>query len=353
MIESRADFAVLGATPQARLVAGLLASVHGKSVIFQGESQAGYRLPRGIDLSVGLITRPETWALLKAGIPETTKLVGRIGKRSWTRLDPIFFADGIAGREALSYVRHMAGAFGIAAERVPSNLLGNGREGLMLRDAVQLRVPLLEPALDRWLDRHKVRRVESEVAIGVRADGSATCMMGEERIDIGQAILADDAALLAHLPASAWPDLLQRQVASTILTEPTEPIAAPVMHQIDSGAVLTQHGDRGIVAFGPGAVGEFSTALGTLLGSQRAVRQAGQSSYTRVVTIDRAPAVGRVGGTGPDVLVGFGSIGAFLAPAIARWLCGVATAGEGAWLAARLINRAGVASAVSDVGEQR
>lgn len=354
MTESRADFAILGATTQARLVAGLLASVHGKSVVFFGESQAGYRLSRGIDLSVAPITRPETWALLKAGVPETVRLVGRIGKRRvWTRLDPVFFADAADGREALSHVRHMASAFDMAAERMPAKLLGGGREGLMLRDAVLLRGPLLEPALDRWLDQHKVRRLAGDAVMTMRADGSGECVSGDDRIEIGQTILADDPAILARLPATKWPALLRRQVASTILTEPTEPIAAPIMHQLDNGLVLTQHGDRGIVAFGPGEIGAFAATLGPLLGSQRALRQAGQSSYTRLVTLDGAPAVGRVNGTGPDVLAGFGSIGAFLAPAIARWLCGVATPTESAWLGARLIDRSGIGSPVGDVGDRR
>jgi hypothetical protein len=353
MTESRADFAILGATTQARLVAGLLASVHGKSVVFRGESQAGYRLSRGIDLSVAPITRPETWALLKAGVPETVKLIGRIGKHAWTRLDPVFFADAASGREALSHVRHMASAFGLAAERAPASLLGSGRDGLMLRDAVLLRGPLLEPALDRWLDQHNVLRLPGDAVVTIREDGSAECVTGDDRIEIGQTVLADDPAILSHLATINWPALLRRQVASTILTEPTEPIAAPIMHQLDNGLVLTQHGDRGIVAFGPGNVGAFAAALGTLLGSQRAIRQAGQSSYTRIVTLDGAPAVGRMKGTGPDVLAGFGAVGAFLAPAIARWLCGVATPGESAWLSARLVDRSGIGSPVGDVGEQR
>ena len=71
MTEAHADFVVVGSTPLARLVAGLLASVHGKTVVFSGESQSGYRLPRGLDLSVAPITRPETWALLKAVLPES------------------------------------------------------------------------------------------------------------------------------------------------------------------------------------------------------------------------------------------------------------------------------------------
>lgn len=354
MTDQRADFAVLGATPQARLIAGLLASTHGKSVVFGGESQAAYRLPRGVDLSVGAITRPETWALLGDSVNETIKLVGRVGKRrSWSRLDPIFFADGAAGREALAHVRHMASAFGLAAEQVPGNLLGAGREGIVLRDAAMLHGTALEPALDRWLDQLNVRRLDGDSPITLRADGSAEHVLGNDRIEIGQTVLADDAAILAHVPATTWPALLRRQTASTILTEPTEPIAAPIMYQLDSGLVLTQHGDRGIVALGPGAIGEFSAALSALLGRQRAFRQAGQASYTRLITADGAPAVGRVGGTGPDVLAGFGSIGAFLAPAIARWLCGVAEPTERDWLGARLIDRAALGSVVADVGEQR
>lgn len=354
MTETRADFAVLGATPQARLVAGLLASAHGKTVVFQGESQSGYRLPRGIDLSVGAFTRPETWALLKASLPETLKLVSRIGKRgARSRLDPIFFADMDGGKEALAHMRHMAAAFGLAAERVPTSLLGNGREGVVLRDAVLLRRHILEPALDRWLDQVKVRRLGADDRVLVRIDGSAECTVGDEKIEIGQTVLADDNAIMAHLPSRLWPTLLQRQVASTILTEPTDAIAANVMHQLDSGLVLTQQAERGIIAFGPGAISEFSVSLGDILGRQRAFRQAGQSSYARLVSTDGAPAVGRAGGTGPDILAGFGSIGAFLSPATARWLCGVASSSENAWFGSRLVDRRADMSAVGDVGEPR
>jgi hypothetical protein len=354
MTQAHADFAVLGATPQARLVAGLLASSHGKSVVFKGESQSGYRLSRGIDLSSALVTRPETWALLKSTLPETTKLVARIGKRgSWSRLDPIFFADSATGREALSHVRHMAAAFGHAAERVPATLLGSGRDGLVLRDAVMLHRAVLEPALDRWLEQCKVRRLDADTPLTLRGDGSAEAIAGDTTIEIGQTILADDDAILTHLPASQWPELLVRQVSSTILTEPTAAIAATVMHQHDTGVTLTQHTERGIVAFGPGSIDQFAAALGVLLGRARSFRQAGQSSYERILTSDGAPAVGRAGGAGPDILAGFDTIGAFLAPAIARWLCGVASESENIWLGARLVTRNPSGSIVADIGDPR
>lgn len=352
MTETRVDFAVLGASPQARLIAGLLASAHGKSVLFRGESQSGYRLSRGIDLSVGLITRPETWAMLKTNLPEATRLIARVAKRSWSRLDPIFFADEAAGHSALAHVRHMAAAFGHAAERVPATQLGKGREGLVLRDAVMLHRVTLEPALDRWLEQLGVIRNDADSGFTLHADGSAETGIGEDAIAIGQTILADDGAILTHLPRTQWPDLLRRRLASTILTEPTGAIVAPVMHQLESGVTLTQPSERGIVAFGPGNIDQFAEALRVLLGRDRAFRQAGQSNYEQIVTGDGAPAVGRAGGVGPDILTGFGTAGAFLAPAIARWLCGAASETENAWLSARLVTRRAGDASVADVGTQ-
>ncbi|MHA6729858.1 hypothetical protein [Devosia sp. A369] len=352
MSGTHADFAIIGSTPQARLVAGLLASVHGKSVVFAGESQSAYRLPRGIDLSVAAITRPESWALLKASLPESLKLLSRIGgRRAWSRIDPILFAEAAPGKEALAHFRHMALAFGHAAERVPPSAIGPGRHGVLLRDAVLLHRPTLEAGLDQWLYQHGVRRVVTGEALQLRADGSAALVGGHDPIEITQTVLADDPAIIAHLPMAQWPALLARQLTSTIFTEPTRPIAAPVMQQLDTGLLLMQQqGKHGIAALGPGAIDPFATALGLLLGRERDFRQAGQSSYETIVTSDAAPAVGRVGGSGPDVLAGFGPSGAFLAPAIARWLCGTANAAENAWLGARLVGRDATAATVTECG---
>lgn len=351
MTQTPIDFAIIGSTPLARLVAGLLASAHGKSVVFSGESQSGYRLPRGIDLSVAPLTRPHSWAMLKTGLPETLKLLSRIGGRgAWSRVDPVFFAGGAAGKEALAHVRHMALAFGHGAEPVPASLLGSGREGLLLRDAVLLHRPTLEAGLDAWLVQHKVRRLGDDDRLEVRADGSAELVAGDARIAIGQTVLADDAAIIGHVPAEQWPALLSRQVASTIFTEPTQAIVSPVTCHLDSGLTLVQRQDRGITAMGPGSIDPFAAELGDLLGASRAFRQAGQSSYETLVTADAAPAVGRINGVGPDVLAGFGPTGAFFAPLIARWLSGTASAAESAWLGARLVDRMTNPSMVAEVG---
>src|SRR5690606_20547792 len=191
-----------------------------------------------------------------------------------------------------------------------------GRDGLLLRDAVLLHRPVLEAGLDRWLDRHGVRRLRDGDALAMRADGSAELVAGDEHVEIGQTVLADDAAILAHVPAALWPPLLARRVTSTNATEPTRPPAGPLPHRLDTDLTMLQQAERGIAAIGPGAIDPFAAALGVLLGREREFRQAGQSSYESVITADGAPAVGRLRGQGPDVLAGLGPAAAFLAPAI-------------------------------------
>jgi hypothetical protein len=83
------DFAILGASPFALLLAGLLRSAHGKSVVVVADPWSDYRLARGFELSVMPATRPETWALLKRGATETTRLLGTVGKNLYERVDPL------------------------------------------------------------------------------------------------------------------------------------------------------------------------------------------------------------------------------------------------------------------------
>jgi hypothetical protein len=51
---------------------------------------------------------------------------------------------------------------------------------------------------------------------------------------------------------------------------------------------------------------------------------------------------------GADVVVGLSCYGAFLVPALARWLCGTASSEEAAWFGARLVNRTHKAPPVDD-----
>lgn len=339
MSAPRFDYAIIGSTPLSRLLAGLLAGTHGKKVIHFGESVSFYRLPRGIDLSSSVITRPESWSILRAGVDETMKLIKRIGGRgTWSYANPIFFAKGARAGEALSHMAHMARAFGTAAEPVAPSHIGATRTGFTIRDAIRLHRAPLEPALDAWLESQGVVHGTPQKLI-VHTDGSVSFTHADENLEARQTILADDTAILAHLPFQQWPRLLQRQQTSTILTTPTKPLGSPIMAEIQSGALLLQQSEGGIAAIGPSDLATFSLHMQALLGQDRQVEQAGQTSFQTLITMDGAPACGRAASVGADIIAGFGSIGPFLAPALARWIAGTPTDTEEKWFGARLVTR--------------
>lgn len=348
MSDRGADLAIFGSTPLARLLAGLMRQSHGRSVVFAGASPARYRLPREIDLSVGMMTRPQSWDLVVRTVPETTRLLSKIaGRHALQHVDPVFFADGVAAQEALGHFHHMASAFGLATEIAAPSQLGRDRSGVRLRDAVRLQRPVTEPALDHWLDEVGVIRL-SPNRVEIAQDGSARLSTGEAEHFAGQAILADDAAIIAHLPLPQWPRLLARRTMSTILTTPTAPLVSTIMAHVDSGTVLAQQDEGGIAAIGPGDLASTAARLAGLLSDNRQLQQAGQVSYPTLVTDDGAPAFGKAAGSGADVIVGLGQIGVFIAPALARWLAGEAAPHEGDWFGQRLINRTSNQGAVTD-----
>ncbi|MET3896715.1 hypothetical protein ABIB57_000639 [Devosia sp. UYZn731] len=350
MSEAPADFAVVGSTPLARLVAGLLASVHGKRVIWIGDSHAAFRLPRGIDLSFGPMTRPESWALLSQTVPETVKLLAKAGgKASMMRLDPIFFADTPIGQQAMAFVCSSAAGFGAAIEPLPSGHLGKGRKGIVLRDALYLQRDRLEPVLDRWLEGLGVTRVPpAQVHLHIAPNGSASMELDGTVTAATRAVLADDEAILAHLPTETIARLFERRPMTTILTEPTFQLSARVMLQIDADLSFMQGSHGGVVAIGAGGHDACVSHIGVLLGANRQLRQAGGNSHESLRSHDGAPVVGSIDGTGPELLAGLGATGAFLAPALARWFVGAATQDELSYFAARIPGRATAPSIVAD-----
>lgn len=348
MSESVVDFAVFGSTPLSRLLAGLLAAQHGRTVIHVGHSQSAYRLARGIDLSVAPITRPESWAMLRAGVAETLKLLGKLaGRNAVSHLDLLFLAQSPQAAEALGHIRQMASGFGIAAEPAPPSLAGAGRQGLRMRDAVRLNRAVLEPALDAWLDKVGVQRlVPDRVVIGPQ--GSVSLGDVAAPVAARQAVLADDEAILRYLPVPQWSPLLVRKTSASLLSTPLRALAAPVVMDLDFGLVAQQQAEAGIAVTGMGDMANVVARFEALIGRDSPIELAGQTAFPTLVTFDGAAAVGRASGEGADVVAGLGASAAFFAPALARWLCGDADPFEAAWFGARLVNRSGGPFPVTD-----
>lgn len=349
MADEAFDFAILGSTPMAGLIAGLLKAEHGKRVCLVGDPWSPFRLPHRYDLSVAPATRPETWALLAATSVETLRRLGTLGKGLSERVDPLFIADIPASAGALAHMRHIAAAYGYAVERVAGRTIAETGAACRVQDAVMLVGGRIEPAIGAWLDRLDVRRLPAEAtSVTLRRDGTIRLTVGTAVVEAVRAVLADDTAILRHLEPDQRDRVLRLHKATAVLTEPARPLLAPLIGYIDRGVVLAQRGKRGILAIAGGTAVDAGLRIGACLGALAPLKRAGQASFKTFVTVDGAPLIGFAKGLRAIVLAGFGATGAFLAPALARHLAGVASENETAYFAAREPSRGNARQLVAD-----
>ena len=328
------DIAVFGSNPLAALLAGLLASAHGKKVCLLSMNDWEFRLPTGLDLSVAPVTRPETWAIHEKVLPETIKLLERIGgKTAFSRIDPLFIADTRAGAAALSHMHYMALAFGHAMEKA---VLNDGRKAhqaaYRVRDAVVLSRAQLAQPMARWLEKAGVHATSSK-DVTIRADGSASIVAAGAGIEAARVVMTDDASMLAYLDGELLAGFSTAD-ATSLLTETVVDAVASASVYVDRGIVLNQKPGGGITVLAAGKASEALPRIGASLEGLGKLRRAGERAFRKLRTPDGAPVVGTLPGSGVFVLAELGLSGAFLAPAIARFVAGAASADEAAYFAA-------------------
>jgi hypothetical protein len=334
MAEPQYDLAVFGSTPLAGLLSGLLARQHGRRACLVREPSSPFRLARGVDLSAMPATRPETWALLKAGTAETLHLLAQLGaRRAVRRIDAAFIGETAPTIDALSHIRYLAWGFGIEAEwfAPPS-----GGSGLRVRDAVLLDRTGLEGPIEAWLEATGVVRFEPRATeASLHRDGSVRLVADGRTIEAAQGVFVDDAAIIDRLDPTALASAAASvRPATSVLTASARRLAAPFEAHIDRGVVLLRDREGGILGLGAGRAEQALPQIGACLG-ERPLRRSGQHGFANLATADGAPLIGRIGGRGPTVVAGLGLGAAFMAPALARFLAGAADDREAGYFAAR------------------
>jgi hypothetical protein len=344
------DFAILGASPFALLLAGLLRSAHGKSVVLVADPWSPYGLARGFDLSVMPATRPETWALLKRGAVETRRLLGAVGKNLYERVDPLFVAETEASTEMLGHMRWVASGLGFAAERaIERGVVADGTI-CRIRDAVMLTGGSVEPALEGWLYKLGVRRLPARgMTLAFPRGANPVLTSAGETFEAEAVVLADDDAILTHLAPPDRHRLLTVTSRTSLITEPAKPLSAALIHYLDRDAIVHQHQTRGPISAIAG--GEADVALPRIAASLRAqgqLRRAGQALIRTVGTADGAPLIGPMGKGKSIVIAGLGPGAAFLAPALARVLANAASENERRYFESRETSRAANRQAIAE-----
>jgi len=345
------DLAIVGSTPFCVVLAGLMAGSHGKSVVMIADPTTDFRITRGFDLSVGPITRPETWEILQKSVPETQKLVARIaGGSALTRLDPLLVAESQAGADVLAHVRHLALGFGLAVERAADGAHDPNRQAIRIRDALLLDRRAFEAGQAKWLTgAGVVTLVNTATRLTVRRDGSGRIDTETGTHDVAQIVLGDDSAILSHLRRADIAQTLSIAAATCLVTEPVRAMPAPFITYLDRGVMVRHRRNGPVTCLAPGAADEARSRIRGALSGMGQLRRAGQVSFHRLLSADGAPAVGPLKGSRVPVLAGFDETRLFFAPSVARWLAGVPTPEEERYFAARAANRGRYRGDVADV----
>ncbi len=330
------DHLVIGSTPLAALVAALLATEHGRRVALLADPYSPFAMRRSFDLSMAPLTRPETLLLLRSCGGETLALLGRAGRSLVDRVDPLFIAETPASQAALGHFRHLARLLDIAAEPVADRTAAAGAATCRVRGVSLLAPERFGPAMETFLDRHGVRRLDRlSTETILRKDGSATLLSEGATIEAAATVLADDAAILTLLPPDARDRSLRPAAALAMLAQPARPATLQPTVLLDRGVTVGREPSGAIAAVLEGDPATASERLAASVPRMLPLRRAGEAPLARVLTQDAAPFVGPGRGHKAMLVAGLGMTGAFLAPAIARLLVGNAPADEAAWFARR------------------
>ena len=343
------DHVVFGSTPLAALIAGLLASAHGRCVCLVGDPHTAFRLHHGFDLSIDVMARPETLMLLKGLTEETLKLINGLGKGLVERIDPLFIAETPGTSAGLDHFRHLALALGYGVEPIVDPQLS--AHGICrVRDVAMLVPGRIEPALEAWLDGLGVKRLaRSTTGVQLRRDGTVRLTQGDSEMTGANAVLADDTAIITHVPEDQRDRMLVAESRLLLLAEPERSVPGPLLCWLDRTVSVHQAGRGGVAVVAGGDPATATARIGASAARVAALKRAGEASAPALRTADGAPYLGTAKTSRATIIAGFGPTAAFFAPAIARQVAGAPRSDEAAWFDARGASRGRPRTSVTDI----
>lgn len=342
------DLALFGASPGAMLVAGLLASEHGKRVCLVGPDWSPWLLPQRFDLAWRFATRPEFWRMLLAGATETERLLSGLGRQLVEPIAPIIVAEQPSTRTALLHAKATLAGLGRQLQPVADRSLPAGAAAWTLRDVPSLADSTF-PALADWLGRSGVQRLPSDLQVSFRRDGGLRLEGDAGRFEAARAVLLDDVAIARWLPESEQQRLLRCVPMRALRTVPGHQLAAPLVEFPDRGVTLRQTAKAGPITALVNGTRDVDARLGSALALQAPLAQVAEARFTAFETPDGAPLVTVSRSPRALVVAGLGATASFFAPALARHLADRSTPAEAAFFASHELGRGQARQAVADV----
>jgi hypothetical protein len=327
MTEQAKTVAVVGASPFAWLLAGLLASDHSRAIVLLSPPPNPHAMRPLPSLSLAPVTRPETWSILLNHARPALRRLSRIAPTIGERIDMRVMARSAAAMVALGHIRHIADGWRYPVDPMEKTPVGTS---VGLRDVRLLDGTALLGAAPSWLAASNVAVLHSIDGLKIRRDGSAR--FGATSID--RVILADDDAILQWLDADEISTFARIEHWAGIETAPQRQARYRAGFDLDTGTVFAQSGDGVIRAAARNDDGNALSRIADCLSLAPAPRLAARTSLTRLFSHDGAPVLGPTRRDKVFVVAGLGALDLILAPLVAGIVSGRASGLEAEWAAA-------------------
>ncbi len=200
-MHGRCDFAILGATPFAALLALALTERHGRTCCLVGRFPHPLQLSRGMDLSIAALTRPESLRLLKECAADSRQLLAGVGREVLQRTDLVFAATAGADAWTLMHLRQMLHGYGHSTEALAA-ASGLDAGAFRVGDVQRIVRRKFYEAIPGRLAKAGVVVVLDDAKLGNTSSGGSAIMAGDTRIEVEKTVIADDASALMF--AGRW-----------------------------------------------------------------------------------------------------------------------------------------------------
>ncbi len=322
------DFAVAGNSAFAALLALALARYANARICLIGQVPTPMQVNGDLALAPCPTSRPETLERAMAGVADVRTLLTGPGDPLLRRANATFTAPTGAGRAAAGHARHLMASFDIVTASLPE---ASGHAGFTAEGIWMLQTRLFFAGLAARLE-----------AAGVVVTGKATNLrISEDRVqfayrdDVAEAkvLIVTDADTLGSLVP--LPDGVATATRMGVLTDPVAALVNRVTLDIETGGHLAGRGDGRIEALVPaGDSAGIVDWLGSFLPEGTETRIIARSKRKVLLSRDGAPLIATLPQGAARLAIGFGASGAFLAPALARYLSDQARPEEAGWFGA-------------------
>lgn len=329
------EFAIIGNTPMAALLACSLSKLYGRKTALIGQFAHSLLPSHGFDISVDIITQPQTWRLIKENISPFEDLLKDFSNEAvYEKIDPIFIARSPKSADALNHARNVASLYGFSIEK--QELTKRVMQSIQFRDAIRIKRRSMFAGLDNWLDRNNVKQINTNnIELKRSAGGLTKIICANETIISKRMVFVDDEAILNYMPQKYIINNFFKIATNALMLEPVKKLKNSTIINIDDNSILFQHANGTIDCTSQNDFTNISNIISNDRENNKHIKLAGKAQFSSIISKDGAGVFGSLSGAKLLYIGGFGTSGAFLTPAMAKILVGKGSEFENEYFAKR------------------